>query len=310
LESLYEKYSKKNQLAEALMELLTIEREAVYRRLRKEVEFPFHEIVKIASAWNISINEIIGVSSGNIPFFMRPLNYHNLSEVDLNILSVATEFLQKLGPSLESEYMEICNKLPRSVVTNFVALNQFYLFKWAYQYGNQDPILPYSKAVFSEKRPQVVSDYYSATKNLSTISYILDPMLFDFFVCDVRYFYFIKLITDEEKELIKKDIHALLNYMAEIAYKGYFLEEKQKINIYISRINVDTNYSYIYTKSFKICLIHVLSKCEIYTTDDDLVANFIKWIQLKKRTSIQISEVDEMARIEYFTKQHQLVDTL
>jgi len=34
------------------------------------------------------------------------------------------------------------------------------------------------------------------------------------------------------------------------------------------------------------------------------------WMQLKKRTSIQISEVDVKSRIEFFTAQRQLVESL
>jgi len=306
LKSLYEKYPKKNRLAEALMDLLCIEREAVYRRLRKDVMFPFHEIVKIASTWNISINEIIGVSNGNIPFFMRPFSYLD----SLNNIRESTEFLQKLEPSFESEYMEICNKPSRVMVTGHTALCQFYLFKWIYQYGNEETVTPYSKAVIPGSMHQLMSDYHVATKNISNASYILDHKLFDFLVCDIQYFHSVKLITDEEKELLKKDMHALIDQMADIARKGYHLEEKNKINIYISRINIDTNYSYLYTKAFKVCCIHGISENDIYTTDDEVVKNFRKWALLKKRTSVQISEVDEIGRIEYFTRQRQLVDTL
>jgi hypothetical protein len=118
------------------------------------------------------------------------------------------------------------------------------------------------------------------------------------------------LITEEEKEFIKKDIYALLDYLLEVANKGRFLEINNKVNLYISQINIDTNYSYLYTKSFKTCRIHVFNKYEIYSCDEEIVAQFRTWMQLKKRTSIQISEVDEKSRIEFFTRQRQLVDGL
>lgn len=310
LNSLYAKYPKKNQLAEALMDLLFIEREAAYRRLRKDVVFTFHEIVKIAVTWNISLNEIIGLSVGNIPFFLRPLSYINPSEVELNILKEATEFLQKLDPTLEPEYMEICNKLPRSMISGFKWLNQFYLFKWMYQYVNEKETIPFVKTIVPDEMNKIMVDYYDSAKNISTLSFILDQMLFDFLVCDVRYFHSIKLITDEEKELIKADTHALLNQMSIIARQGYFREEKNKINIYVSQVNIDTNYYYLYTNAFKVCGINVFNKYEIYTTDNDCVMLIRKWMQLKKRTSILISEVDEKTRIDYFDRQHKLVDSL
>ena len=310
LKSLYERYPKKGQLAEALVDLLCIEREAAYRRLHKDVAFPFQEILKIASSWNISLNEIVGISSKNVPFFMRQLSCFNPSEMELDTLRETTQILQKVTPSFDNEYMEICNKLPRSMITSFISLNKFYLFKWKYQYGNEETTLPYFKTIIPEKMHKAMGDYYAAIKNLTTLNYILDHMLFDFLVCDVKYFHSIKLITDNEKELIKQDIYDLLDYMSEVANKGYFKVPQNKVNIYISRINIDTNYSYLYTQLCKICRIHVFSKYEIYSTDTEIVEHFKKWMLLKKRTSIQISEVDEIARIEYFTRQRQLVDSL
>jgi hypothetical protein len=41
-----------------------------------------------------------------------------------------------------------------------------------------------------------------------------------------------------------------------------------------------------------------------------MVSNFKTWMQLKKRSAIQISEVDERSRIEFFTKQRKIVDSL
>ena len=49
---LFAKYPKRAQLLEALMHLLQIEREAAYRRLRKDVPFAIQEIVKISAAWH------------------------------------------------------------------------------------------------------------------------------------------------------------------------------------------------------------------------------------------------------------------
>jgi len=41
-----------------------------------------------------------------------------------------------------------------------------------------------------------------------------------------------------------------------------------------------------------------------------MIENFKAWMQMKKRTSIQISEVDERSRIEFFTTQRRLIETL
>jgi len=42
----------------------------------------------------------------------------------------------------------------------------------------------------------------------------------------------------------------------------------------------------------------------------ELVENFKAWMNLKKRSSIQISEANEKCRIEFFTKQREIVGGL
>jgi hypothetical protein len=75
MDILSKKYPTKAELAQELMDLLCLEREAVYRRLRKDVVFPAHEVIKIAATWNISLDEIIGIKSQKVLFQMKPLNY-------------------------------------------------------------------------------------------------------------------------------------------------------------------------------------------------------------------------------------------
>ena len=206
--------------------------------------------------------------------------------------------------------MDICNKLPRQFLAGYARLNQFYLFKCLYQYGNEKDIVPFSQIVISEEISNLAKEYYQAIKLTPNSSFIFDRFLFDYLVSDILYFYSIRMISGEEKELIKQELHDLLDYMQEIANKGCYPETNNRVNLYISHLNVDTNYNYVYTPEINICFVHVFEKFEIYTYNAEMVANFRKWMQLKKRSSIQISEVDERSRIEYFSRQLKLIDSL
>ena len=310
LDTLSDRYPKKTQLIQALMDILYIEREAVYRRLRKDVIFSFQEIVKIASEWNISIDEIIGVSSGNIPFQMRQLDYLHPSEDETKFLQNIMQTFSSYEDSPDTEFMNICNKLPRQLFSGFEYLNKFYMFKWLYHYGNENDIVPFGQIDISKERFQLTSNYYRAIKHVPKTSFIWDRLLIDYLVSDILYFFSIQMITNEEKKFIKKDLHEFLDYMQEVANKGCYPETQKKVTLFISHLNIDTNYSYVFTPDANICFIHVFEKYEIYSFNSEIVKKFRLWMQLKKRSSIQISEVDELNRIEYFSRQRQLVDTL
>jgi len=307
---LHRKYEKRAQLIQALTDLLCIEREAVYRRLRKDVLFSVHEIAEIASAWNISLDEIMGVKSKQISFHMRQMNYLDPSKEELTFLQNVIQAINFIKNLPDTEFMDICNKLPRQLLAGYECLNQFYLFKWQYEYGIEKEIIPFSEIIISEEKYQLTKEYYRAIKNVPNTSFIWDSKIFDYLINDIRYFCSIYLITDEEKELIKNDLYALLDYMLDVANKGYYPETRNKVNLYISQLNVNTNYSYTFSPEANICFVHVFEKYEIYTFDQEMAINFKTWMQLKKRTSVQISEVDERSRVEFFSKQRLLVDSL
>ena len=307
INELYVKFPKKQQLVLALMDLLHIEREAVYRRLRKDVIFTAHEIVKIATAWSISLDEVISVNSEFVTFQMRKVNLINPSEGDSLFLRMVIQGIHRISEFPNTELMDICNKLPRQFLAGYPYLNQFYLFKRLYQYRVEGDVVPFSQVIISEDKALITKEYYEAIKKVPNSNFIFDRMLFEYLVSDILYFHSIRMISNEDKENIKKDLINLLDYMFEVANKGYYPETHRKVNFYISQLQMDTNYNYIYSNEIILCFIHIFEKFEIYTYNIDMAASFREWMLLKKRSSIQISEVDVKSRIEYFERQYDLV---
>ena len=310
IEALYKKYPQKTQLAQALMDLLFIEREAVYRRLRKDVPFTVYEMAKIASAWNISLDEIIHAGTGNVAFTMKSINYLDPSEEEIIEIHKRIIRLEHLETSADAECMEICNKLPRSLTAGFMPIYIFKVFRWAYEYGNLEENKHFSQIHLPEYATQELELYARLIKNVANITYIWDHRMFDYVVNDIQFFHSLLLLTDEDTKLLKKELLALLDYLMEIAAKGCFPETGNKVTICISKINIDTNYSYFYTDNLRMCRIHAFEKYDIFSFNEEMVNNFRSWMQLKKRISTQISEVDEKSRIEFFMKQRQLVERL
>ena len=310
IDTLYQRYPQKKKLVAALMDLLLIEREAVYRRLRGDIAFTMHEVGRISSAWSISLDCIIGISSEQIPFLMRPFNYIAPSEQDLKSLRHIIQSINSLKNFPETELMNICNKLPRQLLAGFNYLNQFYLFKWNYEYGKEKKDVPFSQIIISEEKRRLTADYDKAIKNVPKTNFLFDRLLFENLANEILFFHSIQMITDEEKTLIKNDLYSFLDYLFDVASNGCYPETKNKVKLYVSRLNINTNYSYTHNDQMSICFINVFDKFEIYTYEAEMVVNFKKWMQLKKRSSIQISEIDKKSTVEFFSKQRQIVDTL
>ena len=310
LENLYDLFPKKAQLTQELMDLLCLEREAVYRRLRKDVIFHAHEIVKIVTTWNISLDEIIGINSGKVPFQMQALHYLNPSKKEYANLQKRVKAVDLIKGDPTSEYMEVCNRFPRPLSIGFLNVYRFGIFNWSYQYNIDEITRQFSKIIIPDKIYQEFINYKKSIVCVKNSHFIIDPHLFEYCVHSIKYFHSILLITNEERELLKEELHAFLNYLQEIATRGCYPETQNKVNLYLSKISIDSNYSYIYSERLKACRIHAFGLHDISSSNSEMITNFRTWMNLKKRSSIQISETNEKQRIEFFAAQRAIVDSL
>ncbi|MCL2328334.1 MAG: hypothetical protein FWC39_07450 [Bacteroidetes bacterium] len=312
LDALRRKHPKKSELAEALMDLLAIEKESAYRRLRKDIVFSSHEIAKIAYTWNISVDETLGADAYKVLFRMHLINYLEPTKETLNVLRNRIQALSYLQDAPDSEYILVCNNLLWSLAVDYPVLYKFNVFRWAYEYCNEFSCsnTAFNDLVLSEKLLKEIVTYYRTLKKVANTTYILDGMMFDFTVREIRFYHSIFLISDEDKQALKTALYALLDYLEEVASKGYFPETGRKVQIYISTLNISTNYSYFYCGEIISCCVHAFSMYDIFSYNSEISEDFKVWMQKKKRASILISEADIRSRIEFFKKQREIIDSL
>jgi hypothetical protein len=309
LKTLSSKYPKKNQLVEALMDLLHIEREAVYRRLRKEVFFTINEFVQIATVWNISVDDILGLHFKEFRFKVQLMDYLHPSDEDLRTLRNMVHYFEEIKNSPDLEYMEVGNKLPRMLVIGFPLVNRMSLLRWTYHAGMS--VLPLSKIFYTDEVSKYATAYHQAAKKLPQVSFVVDVRSLNYLIEDIRYFHSIMLVSDEEKEQLKNELYAIIDYGLEIAGKGCWPETGNKVNLYVSQLNIDTSYNYYYYNgATRSSSVHIFGRSEIYTDDKVMIDKIRTMMHAKKQSSILISGVNEQSRIAYFEEQRKMVDSL
>jgi len=307
---LHKKYGKKSQLVEELMDLLYIEREAVYRRLRNEVVFSALEVGKIAEKWDISLDDIMEINPKEVLFKSKLFDYTDTSLDNLRSVMTTSEMLRCVKQHSDSEYVAVSNKLPHMLTAGFMNLYKFCLLKQAYQYANEN-INIFWDNLLKEDTAKSSLEFYDTLKNISNTHFVWDSMIFDYIVRDVQYFHSIYLLNNEQKGLIKKDLYGMLNYMLEVSSRGYWPETGNEVTIYISHISIDTNYHYFsHFGEVKLCCVDTFGKNEIYTRNNIMAENFKDWLHTMKKLSVRISQIDEKSRIKFFTKQQQIIDSL
>jgi hypothetical protein len=200
--------------------------------------------------------------------------------------------------------------MSRAISAGFINLYRFSILKWSYLYADDKHRLLYSQIILTEKLLKEVSVYSQLMKDVGNTCYILDGDIFKNIVKDIQFFHSILIVNDEEKELIKQDLHSLLNYLMKIADKGCFPETQNKVQIFISLLEINTNYSYFFDGTEETARIHAFNMHDNICYNRKVIGEFKIWLHRTKKISTQISETDERSQVEFFRKQRELVDEL
>ena len=132
-----EKLPSKDNLANALMDILYIGKEAIYRRLRGEVPFTLTEAAIISRKLGISLDKMIGVSfQDNAVFDMNIVGSNKPLETYYSMLEKQVELFHAVEEDENSEIGTSSNIIPQTLSLNYDMLSKFRLFKWMYQNEN------------------------------------------------------------------------------------------------------------------------------------------------------------------------------
>ncbi|MCL1932932.1 MAG: hypothetical protein FWF53_03830 [Candidatus Azobacteroides sp.] len=312
LTQLKKKAPQHSKLVTQLVDILRLDRTAVYRRLRGEVPFGFEEIMIIVNEFNISLDNMLGVDARTtLPFRFQPLEKGNPIEIDYSLLDEYLQAIKDIASDPKGEISSVTNLLPQLFYTGFKSIYRFYYFKWLYYSIPAHQIIPYHEIIFPEKLVQIAEDIFTHSKNIKTGYYILDSRIFQNFIDDVSFFNSIRLITDDDVRCIKDELFRFLDYMEAVAEKGFADDPSNKVFIYISDTNIDTSYYYVDSQySFRFVLIWSFIFNSILTFDEETLKMMKHRIRSIIRTSTLLSVAGGKQRSEYFEKKRKIVEQL
>lgn len=303
-----EKVPQKARLASLLADLLLIEKEAVYRRLRGEVPFTFAEIVKISRAFNISLDTIVGINTiRSHPFQLKLVRYNNPTEVDY---AMHEEFANIIGETRHDPFSEVgfaSGTLPLHFILKHEQILRFYTLRWLYQFKDAGTPSTFSEISFPERMQALFQRYLIEVEHFRYTFFIWDKLMITNLINDINYFRSIRLISDEEIVLLKKEIGNFLNDLEQLSIHGKF-PNGNKVDVYISSLNFEASYCYMQTNQYRITLIRAFTYHEISSLDEGVFNKTKSWLQALKRTSVLISGSNEMSRILFFEKQRELLE--
>jgi len=311
LKAIRARVPQKANLTNVLVDILSIDKMAVHRRLRGEVSFTFSEIILIARKLGISLDEFAQVDSlRSKPFQLKMTEHVNPQEIDYEMMDGYIDFLDAMKTAPDAEMAGSTNIIPSFFYYKYTHLTRFYLFKWVYQYGLSELPIYYKDIQIPERLRKLQQDTITCYRNFKMTNIIFDHLIFYYLVNDLKYFTNVHLIEPAELEIIKEELFCLLEDLERLSITAHYKENGHRIHFYISNINFDTNYSYMTRNQVYLTLISAFVLNSVVSNDKMTFDRVKIWIQSLKRQSTLISESGEKQRILFFNKQRDVIGSL
>ena len=199
ISALHEKIMHRATLVNTIADLLAIDKDAVYRRLRGEVNFPFPEMSVIAKNLGISLDKISGIENQQTkPSTMNISKQVNPTEYDYKMFEGHVNLLKSIKDEPDTRIVQSGSSFPHYLYMNYEYIAKFYRFIWNQASRNGDPSCPYHQIIIPERLKILQKDTFIYANYVSNTEYVFDSQIFKNFVSNVKYFFRIGLIKEED----------------------------------------------------------------------------------------------------------------
>ncbi len=305
--ALREKIPERGKLTGRLMDILELEKEAIYRRLRNDVPFSFHEVVEIACALGISLDSMKNIHPDKSrPFDFSMVDYYKLTEEDYHILEQLQINLHSFRNDPEAEIGCTLNTLPLLLFPQYDEVFKFFYFKWLYQDDHYNFSRLYHELALPPRLREVNHAVVAAAQEVEYTYYIWDKLAFYHMAKDIKYFADIDMIAREDVEALKEELFRMIDDIERTAVTGTFPSGK-KVDHYVSDVNFETSYIHIKSSLRSTVRVKVLTLHYIWTKERETLKEMYSWMQLLKNTSTLISGAGELDRVKFFNQQRQYI---
>ncbi|NNJ55591.1 MAG: hypothetical protein HKP14_05645 [Bacteroidia bacterium] len=305
IEQCKERIGPKN-LANELADLLGVNMDAAYRRMRGVTALTFEEIQKICLHFNISFDSIINYSGKLVPFQFNAMFGSKFSM--RSYLENIEQELKVLAKIPDAKIEMTCMDLPYFRQFGFKSLSRFKLFFWqrsvlnleSYRHKKFDANEPIDE--FEEVTEGIYKNYLGVPS-----TEIWAPETLDSTIKQVQYFAESGLFAEANTgNQICDDIDALLNKLEREAERGHKTITTSEgtisspFKMYQSDIYMSNNciQAFLGEKIFTYVSFNSFNSLMSFSPNFSKECNL--WVEQIRLKSILLSEVSEKLRYQFF----------
>ena len=310
MSTVQEKIADKATLVPAIAELLNINKDATYRRLRGKVDFSFAEIALIARRLGISLDDLAGIDTAQCKSIRLAFMKHiDPTEVDYAISDEYVNALKFIKDEPDTKIMEGGNVFPNYIYFDYECLTRVLVFWWS-QNSFDGKRLPFHEVIIPDRMRDAQKQACFYARHIKSTTFLWDVGIFEQLVSIIKTYAGMRLIKAEDVALIKNELFVFLQDMEELAVTGRYKDTGNKVSIYIGGIHADANMSYIESKHLRITTYWAFL-INAFSSFEGLFFEEIRaWLLSAQRLTTLISVSGEKLRTGFFNKQREIINTL
>jgi hypothetical protein len=311
LETLSGRFERKSELVNALADILPLEKENIYRRLRRDVLFTSEEMMQIAKAWNISIDSIACAGSSKTRALrFNMIEYVAPKEEDYLLLEEYNSVLATVGGDPSGRAVEMTGSLPRSLYARSELLTRFFTMKWRYKYGRYEDALSLGEICIPERMQRLEAEYVELMHNIPRVCKLHDSRFVERLTDEIVYFHSVGMVTDAEVALLKDELLGLVDYMEEVASKGRFPDTGNELVFYISPLQFDIDCLLYEFDGLTLSMVRILERNAISSYDERVFRRFMNMEQSVVHSSVLMSASNSLQRTGFFARQRSTISSI
>ncbi len=302
-------------MASVLIDVLSLNKEAAYRRLRGDIMFTFEETAKLSRRLGFSLDKIVGESmilDTNKWAFTDISTFHTssryLEEYTRRLCAISDMFCDLLKSS-QATIRSAVGHLPYYFILLYPTLTLFRHYKRAYLAFGLNPEFRFSDFTMSPDIQEKEQDILKKCLSIPRNHLILERNTFHSIVEDINYFYYRQLISKEESSQLKKELLESLSNLENIAATGTF-GSGMEVSMYLLDVRLDASYTHLESPGFECSLQYSYFVDTLSFNNPKVCLMQKNWIESLKRYSTMISQTGEIQRVEFFRKQKEIIKSI
>lgn len=313
IDELYRKIPKRVDLINLLSDILRLEKESIYRRLARKVNFSIREMGILAKELNISIDRLLYREEEHqwLPVVLEvPMKLHSMDSL-CAMIEQNFKRIKYITLDAPGEMGNVYHTLPLEFFLHSPLMTKFMFFKWGNYFVQSEEFNHFSRWELPSRLSATIEKYIDIY-NFRKVFYVWDNSLVWALSREIDNFHKMRIITTEEKDNIKNELHDILSKL-EKTLNGTYTPDiplPSEAAFYVSSMNIGFTSCYYVSADKHFALFQSNFSFSMIENSREDFSKVKEWIQSFCNFSTLFSKSGRFERRLFFNAQNKIIDDI